>query len=659
MGTLRRALGTAAMLAIAAGTAADTRAQSLSDTRTAILRADDDRVRSEASRAAVAAGLAHAVPDVRVAALRAIGRTRRVEFLTAGVSALADPSLDVRREAAFAIAHIGSGDANASAGAEHAVREALATERDGLVLAALTENYGRLPFPTPGAIDVAATALTGARTRLADAGSLPPFVDLGVARGAEALARLAARSKATAEPLRALLVQLMRDHAPTPTGSDVLKARIRRLALMGMLAHAQPSDEAFDRALTDPDAQVRRLGVIAIARRPIVGEADARRWLADPAVLVRHAVAQRVGPKLPAVAEAALADAHVHVRLAAIDALGEAGGCRDACAVKATVPDAWSREAWHEPAHALVALARTEPARARPLVTSAAASRTWQVRMYAARAARYTGQSEMGAQLVADEHVNVRQAALAAWREAGWPGLADAAVAALSSTDGQLLLEAATALKGVAGTPAILEALQLARARLVALGHDTARDPREAIEARLTEAGAAALPPPAAAPVAPAPTWQTVQALSSATVTFSMRGGRRVVLRLYPELAPTAVARLVAQVRTGQWNGRTFHRVEPGFVVQGGSPAANEYAGASSTYARDEFSSLSHVRGAVGISTRGPDTGDGQIFIDLVDNPRLDFAFTIIGSVTGDLSLLDDIVEGEVIESAMVAVARR
>ncbi len=62
-------------------------------------------------------------------------------------------------------------------------------------------------------------------------------------------------------------------------------------------------------------------------------------------------------------------------------------------------------------------------------------------------------------------------------------------------------------------------------------------------------------------------------------------------------------------------------------MVQGGSPAANEYAGAA-TFTRDEFSSLSHVRGTVGISTRGPDTGDGQIFINLVDNARLDFAYT-------------------------------
>ena len=153
------------------------------------------------------------------------------------------------------------------------------------------------------------------------------------------------------------------------------------------------------------------------------------------------------------------------------------------------------------------------------------------------------------------------------------------------------------------------------------------------------------------------PTWSQVEALDRTLVTFTLRGGRTVTVRLYATNAPTAVARFVAQIRAGEWNGRTFHRVEPGFVVQGGSPAANEYAGAAE-FARDEFSSLSHVRGTVGISTRGPDTGDGQIFINLVDNPRLDFAYTVIGSIVGDTGPLDDIVEGDVIDMATAQQAQ-
>jgi cyclophilin family peptidyl-prolyl cis-trans isomerase len=93
-------------------------------------------------------------------------------------------------------------------------------------------------------------------------------------------------------------------------------------------------------------------------------------------------------------------------------------------------------------------------------------------------------------------------------------------------------------------------------------------------------------------------------------------------------------------------------------VIQGGSPAANEYA-AASEFTRDEFSPLSHVRGTVGISTRGPDTGDGQIFVNLVDNVRLDYAFTVIGAVTSDPAVLDDVLEGEVIVSAIARSGAR
>ena len=78
---------------------------------------------------------------------------------------------------------------------------------------------------------------------------------------------------------------------------------------------------------------------------------------------------------------------------------------------------------------------------------------------------------------------------------------------------------------------------------------------------------------------------------------------------------------------SGYYNGLTFHRVEPTFVLQGGSPGANEYMG-DGLYMRDE-PGVAHNRGAVGISTRGRDTGDAQIFVNLVDSPRLDHAYTV------------------------------
>ena len=65
---------------------------------------------------------------------------------------------------------------------------------------------------------------------------------------------------------------------------------------------------------------------------------------------------------------------------------------------------------------------------------------------------------------------------------------------------------------------------------------------------------------------------------------------------------------------------------------------------------RDEISTASHHRGTVGLSTRGRDTGDAQFFVNLVDNPRLDFEYTRFGRVS-PLDVLDGILEGDAIAS--------
>jgi len=84
-------------------------------------------------------------------------------------------------------------------------------------------------------------------------------------------------------------------------------------------------------------------------------------------------------------------------------------------------------------------------------------------------------------------------------------------------------------------------------------------------------------------------------------------------------------------------------------VIQGGSPGANEYIG-DATFMPDEVGLWPHVRGALGISTRGRDTGDAQFFIDLVDNPRLNHEYTVFGQVLNGIEAVDQILEGDVID---------
>src|SRR5205823_13508731 len=107
---------------------------------------------------------------------------------------------------------------------------------------------------------------------------------------------------------------------------------------------------------------------------------------------------------------------------------------------------------------------------------------------------------------------------------------------------------------------------------------------------------------------------------ASARARVTLRGLGAFELALFTSQAPATVLRFARLAESGYYNGLTFHRVVGNFVIQGGSPGANEYIG-DEAFMRDEVGLWPHVRGAVGISTRGHDTGDAQIFIDLVDNP--------------------------------------
>ena len=158
----------------------------------------------------------------------------------------------------------------------------------------------------------------------------------------------------------------------------------------------------------------------------------------------------------------------------------------------------------------------------------------------------------------------------------------------------------------------------------------------------------------------PALSLAEIERLRGARLRFTMAlaaGGGWFEVELYPDDAPATVAREVRLARSGYYNGLTFHRVVPNFVIQGGSPGANEYAG-DGPYLRDELGPRSHERRTLGISTRGRDTGDAQLFVNLVDNPRLDFNYTVWAAVVAGMAVVDRILEGDVIQRVEL-LARR
>ena len=137
--------------------------------------------------------------------------------------------------------------------------------------------------------------------------------------------------------------------------------------------------------------------------------------------------------------------------------------------------------------------------------------------------------------------------------------------------------------------------------------------------------------------------------LAAPRALVTIRGVGTFELALFTAQAPASVLRFAHLAEAGYYNGLTFHRVVPNFVIQGGSPGASEFIGDAS-FIRDEVGLWPHVRGAVGISTRGRDTGDAQIFIDLVDNPRLDHEYTVFAQVLNGIEIVDRVLEGDVIE---------
>jgi cyclophilin family peptidyl-prolyl cis-trans isomerase len=148
-----------------------------------------------------------------------------------------------------------------------------------------------------------------------------------------------------------------------------------------------------------------------------------------------------------------------------------------------------------------------------------------------------------------------------------------------------------------------------------------------------------------------------VRGLARATARIVMKDLGAFTIELLTDEAPATVAIFAAHAERGGYRGTTFHRVVPNFVLQGGSPGAHEMDGAVGPYLRDEVGLARHRRGTLGISTRGRDTGDAQIFVNLVDNFRLDHQYTVWARVIDGLDVVDGILEGDVIES--VEIRRR
>jgi len=124
-----------------------------------------------------------------------------------------------------------------------------------------------------------------------------------------------------------------------------------------------------------------------------------------------------------------------------------------------------------------------------------------------------------------------------------------------------------------------------------------------------------------------------------------------IVFKLLPDLAPETVRNFEKLARDGFYNGTLFHRVIPGFMIQGGDP--NTKNGNKNTWGtggpghtiKAEFSSRSHHRGIVSMArAQDPDSAGSQFFIVTTDSTFLDRQYTVFGEVIEGIDVADKIV---------------
>lgn len=133
-------------------------------------------------------------------------------------------------------------------------------------------------------------------------------------------------------------------------------------------------------------------------------------------------------------------------------------------------------------------------------------------------------------------------------------------------------------------------------------------------------------------------------------VTIEMESGNKIVIELYPAVAPNTVRNFIHLARSGFYDGTIFHRVVPGFVIQGGDPLGTGTGGPGYSI-RGEFAAngfpndLKHTRGVVSMArTQDPNSAGSQFFIMVADAPHLDGHYAAFGRVVEGMEEVDRIV---------------
>lgn len=569
---------------------------------------------------------------LRKLAIRALGRIGNVQYAPVVIAQLRNSDPGTRLEAVNALGNMRS---------QYDLIGLLNSEKDSGVRSMIYERAGR---QSPASVQMEEMLVAGLNES--------DTVREGVARGLESYMRRTVRITKH----QAASIAKIRSAFLSAQNRDT-----RQLLLLALNTAGDKDPDVIASALSDPDAQLRRLGVLA-----------AERFVRDTSAMVRLEGVRFI-QECEAL-NALFADPVENVAVAAINAAG-----RQNCngALLASMADTGSTLRLR--ASALVALARVSPAEAAARLPGFMSHPVWQARSTSAQAARILNDSAALAKLA---HDSLPMVALTAINSI------DDALRAMMSEHAGLALQGVLYIKSnnlaLTALPQLLELLDrlntssnityrdvkgLALMAIESVPSDTTRfpvlrrlvsgkDPQTAALAagmlKLLTGAAPDIPPTAVytPPAFPDAAWDG--SLRGATAVINVRGLGEVRLKLLADEAPVTVATFAKLAEAGRFNGLTFHRIVPNFVIQGGSPGADEYDGLTTHFMRDEVGLVRHERGTVGISTRGRDTGDGQIFINLVDNHRLNHDYTVFARVTDGMSLVDRVTEYTIIDSVTI-----
>lgn len=134
-------------------------------------------------------------------------------------------------------------------------------------------------------------------------------------------------------------------------------------------------------------------------------------------------------------------------------------------------------------------------------------------------------------------------------------------------------------------------------------------------------------------------------------VTMTMKNGGEVTIELYPDIAPNTVNNFISLIEDGFYDGLIFHRVIPGFMIQGGDPDGNGTGGPGygikGEFANNGFANdLAHEKGVLSMArSQSPDSAGSQFFIMTDEATHLDGDYAAFGKVVDGIETVDEIVK--------------